>query len=129
MAAPAAAGSAALILEAYRDRYDTDPSATTGRPGVAAGPGTLLRAALMNSAGGELFESRWILTILAGGLPDCPPELDPAGFGICDFIDAFGAIVGASTVRGAQRRVRSIRRTARRGRWQGQHRPRRLGPP
>jgi hypothetical protein len=53
---------------------------------------------LMNSAGGDLFESRWILTILEGGLPDCPPDLDPAGFGICDFIDALGGLVGATTV-------------------------------
>jgi hypothetical protein len=98
MAAPAAAGSAAVVLDAYRDRYGTDPSAMSNKPGVTAGPGTLLRAALMNSAGGDLFESRWILSILAGGLPDCPPDLDPATFGVCDFIDALGGILGAATL-------------------------------
>jgi hypothetical protein len=98
MAAPATAGSAALVLEAYRDRYGTDPSGSSGQPGLTAGPGTLLRAALMNSAGGDLFESRWILTILADALPECPPDLEPATFGICDFIDALGAILGATTV-------------------------------
>ena len=98
MASPAAAGSAALVLDAYRQRYGADPAGSSGTPGLTARRATLLRAALMNGALGDLFESRWILSILPGGLPACPPDLDAATFGICDFIDALGATVGATTV-------------------------------
>jgi subtilisin family serine protease len=98
MAAPAAAGSAALVLDGYRQRYGGDPAGATGMAGLTAGRATLLRAALMNAALGDLFESRWILSILAGGLPACPPDLDAATFGICDFVDALGAVLGATTV-------------------------------
>jgi subtilisin family serine protease len=97
MAAPAAAGSAALVLDAYRQRFGGDPSGTSGIAGVTAGRATLLRAALMNSALGDLFESRWILSILPGGLPSCPPDLEPSTFGFCDLVEAFGAIVGSTT--------------------------------
>jgi subtilisin family serine protease len=98
MAAPATAGSAALVLDAYRQRYGRDPAGSTGRSEVTAGRATLLRAALMNSALGELYESRWILSVLPDGLPDCPPDLDPLAFGICDFIELFGGVVGSTTV-------------------------------
>jgi subtilisin family serine protease len=98
MAAPATAGSAALVLDAYRQRYGGDPVASTGASGVTAGRATLLRAALMNGALGDLFESRWILSIFPGGLPTCPPDLAAATFGICDFIAALNAVLGATTV-------------------------------
>jgi subtilisin family serine protease len=98
MAAPAAAGSAALVLDAYRQRYGANPAGASGLPGAGAGAATLLRAALMNGAVGDLFESRWILSIFPGGLPTCPPDLEPSSFGICDFIEALGAVVGSTTV-------------------------------
>ncbi len=120
MAAPAAAGSAALVLDAYRQRYANDPAGSSGSPGLTAGPGTLLRAAMMNGARGDLFESRWILSILAGGLPDCPPDLDPLAFGVCDFIDALGGGYRVhDCVRGPQRSLGSVRGAARRGSRQG----------
>jgi subtilisin family serine protease len=97
MAAPVTAGSAALVLDAYRQRYGGDPAASTGLPGVTAGRATLLRAALMNGALGDLFESRVIFSIFPDGLPECPPDLEPSTFGMCDFISAFGAILGATT--------------------------------
>jgi subtilisin family serine protease len=97
MAAPATAGSAALVLDAYRQRYGSDPVASSGLAGVTARRATLLRAAMMNGALGDLFESRVIFSIFPGGLPDCPPDLEPSTFGFCDFVSAFGAIVGATT--------------------------------
>lgn len=98
MAAPAAAGSAALVLDAYRQRYAADPTASTGTAGVTAGRATLLRAAMMNGAAGDLYESRWILTVLQGSLPACPPELSAATFGICDFPAAVGSITDGTAV-------------------------------
>ena len=75
MASPAAGGSAALLLQAYRERHGADPSGSSGLPGLAAPKYALLRAALMNTAGANLYESRWILTTDAAmrlecGLPD-----------------------------------------------------------
>jgi hypothetical protein len=98
MAAPAAAGSAALVLEAYRQRYGTDPVGASGMATVTARRATLLRAAMMNGAAGDLFEARWILTVLAGSLPTCPPELSAATFGICDFPAAIGSITDGTAV-------------------------------
>ncbi|HEY6014810.1 MAG TPA: hypothetical protein VIU37_12415, partial [Candidatus Limnocylindrales bacterium] len=82
----------------YRQRYGTDPRGGSGLAGVSVGRATLLRAALMNSALGDLYEARWNLTILPGGLPTCPPDLDPTGFGVCDFVNLFGTLVGTTTV-------------------------------
>ncbi len=98
MATPATVGSAALVLDAYRQRYGTDPRGGSGLAGLPVGRATLLRAGLMNSALGDLYEARWNLTILPGGLPTCPPALDPTGFGICDFVNLFGTVLGTSTV-------------------------------
>ncbi|MDQ3874175.1 MAG: S8 family serine peptidase, partial [Actinomycetota bacterium] len=75
MAAPATAGSAALVLEAYRRTHGSDPTGSSGLAGLAAPKYALLRAALMNTAGANLYESRWILTTdatmrLECGLPD-----------------------------------------------------------
>ncbi len=98
MAAPAAAGSAALVLDAYRQRHGGDPAGASGLSGRSAPSHALLRAALMNSAGPDLFEARWIFTSGVGGLLACPPELDPITFGLCDFVELIGSAVGSSTV-------------------------------
>jgi uncharacterized repeat protein (TIGR01451 family) len=68
MATPAAAGSAALLLEAYRDRYGVDPAGASGLNGFAAPTYALLRAALMNTAGANLYEARSIITTDLGAL-------------------------------------------------------------
>ncbi len=81
MAAPAAAGSAALVLDAYRQRYGGDPVGGSGLTGLPAPTYALLRAALMNSAGGDLYESRWILTTDNTTTFNCP-DPDPV-FGVC----------------------------------------------
>ncbi|HEX9635120.1 MAG TPA: S8 family serine peptidase [Candidatus Limnocylindria bacterium] len=81
MAAPATAGSAALLLDAYRQRYGMDPTGASGVMGLSAPAYALLRAALMNSAGGDLYESRWILSTDDTTRFDCP-DPDPL-FGLC----------------------------------------------
>ena len=60
MAAPATAGAAAILLGAYRVRHGSNPSGGAGVKGVKAPWYVLARAALMNTAGGELFDARWI---------------------------------------------------------------------
>jgi len=62
MAAPATAGSAALLLQAYRAAHGASPSGPSGLTGFNAPSYALLRAALMNTAGSGLHEARWILT-------------------------------------------------------------------
>ncbi len=94
MASPATAGSAALLLQAYRDRYGTDPAGASGLSGMDAPAYALLRAALMNSAGGDLFESRWILTTDAGTQFDCP-DPDPL-FGLCAIVELFTDLASGS---------------------------------
>jgi uncharacterized repeat protein (TIGR01451 family) len=79
MATPATVGSAALVLQAYRTAYGgSNPSGGSGVTGLTAPAYALLRAALMNTAGSDLYEARWILTTDASTpLPPCPPEIDP----------------------------------------------------
>ena len=61
MAAPAASGSAALVLAAYRARHGALPSGASGSASLARAPAyALLRAALMNTAGPDLLEGRVI---------------------------------------------------------------------
>lgn len=96
MAAPATAGSAALVLDAYRQRYGGDPTGASGLNGLSAPAYALLRAALMNSAGGNLYESRWILTTDTTTRFDCP-DPDPLG-GLCEIAEiladtAIGSLV------------------------------------
>jgi subtilisin family serine protease len=62
MAAPATAGGAALLLQAYRDRHRALPSGSSGVPGPNAPAYALVRAALMNTAGSGQYEARWILS-------------------------------------------------------------------
>ena len=81
MATPATAGSAALVLQAYRAAYGgTLPSGGSGIAGLPAPAYALLRAALMNTAGADLYEARWILTTDASTRLVCPPDVDPFGF-------------------------------------------------
>ena len=85
MATPATAGSAALVLDAYRQAYaGQSPSGASGVTGLRAPSYVLLRAALMNSAGADLFESRWILTTDASTRLECPPDLAPL-IPFCEF--------------------------------------------
>jgi subtilisin family serine protease len=94
MAAPTTAGSAALVLEAYRDAHGgADPSGASGLSGLRAPAHAILRAALMNTATSGLEESRWILTTDAGTRLACPHDiLDPIDPTYCWFADM---IVGA----------------------------------
>lgn len=103
MAAPATTGSAALVLEAYRRANDgVDPSGASGLSGLRAGPPTLVRAALMNTAGSDMLESRWIFTTDARTSVTCPPEVDPVLFGLCSLgafvVNSFLDILGSGTV-------------------------------
>jgi subtilisin family serine protease len=94
MAAPAAAGSAALVLDAYRQRYGVGPTGASGITGLNAPAYALLRAALMNSAGGDLHESRWILTTDTTTSFDCP-DPDPL-FGLCAIAELFADLAAGS---------------------------------
>jgi subtilisin family serine protease len=90
MAAPAAAGAAALLLEAYRQRHGgADPTGASGLSGFAAPSYALLRAALMNTAQADLFESRWILTTDAAMDPPPCPFSDPLLITFCEIGSAF----------------------------------------
>lgn len=81
MATPATAGSAALLLQAYREAYGGSlPSGGSGIAGLPAPAYALLRAALMNTAGSDLYEARWILTTDAATRLVCPPDVDLFGF-------------------------------------------------
>jgi subtilisin family serine protease len=95
MATPATAGSAALLLEAYRDRYGgADPSGGSGVDGLPAPAFALMRAALMNSAAGDLYESRWILTTGDDTTFECP-DPDPL-FGLCAIVELFADLAAGS---------------------------------
>jgi subtilisin family serine protease len=84
MAAPATAGSAALLLQGYRDRHMTLPSGPSGISGLNAPAYALVRAALMNTAGSGQHEARWILsTDLSTSLVCSQP--DPLLVEFCNF--------------------------------------------
>ena len=101
MATPAAAGSAALVLDAYRQAHGGKPSGTSGLAGLPAPAYALIRAALMNSAGGDLYESRWILTTDASTQANCP-QVDPVLMTFCElgtmFTDLFADGLGSLTL-------------------------------
>ena len=101
MAAPATSGAAALLLDGYHQRYGTLPSAGSGVSGLPARAATLVRAALMNSARGDLFESRWILTVDAATRLACPTD-PPDPEGLCAFAisiaNALAAALGSITL-------------------------------
>lgn len=95
MAAPAAAGSAAVVLQGYRDRHGTAPSGASGIDGFRAPTYALVRAALMNTANAGQYESRWILTTGTGTLLGCPPEPDPLLLSPCAFAEEFLGAIGS----------------------------------
>jgi len=94
MAAPATSGSAALLLQAYRDRHGASPSGASGLSGLSAPVYALVRAALMNTAGASQYESRWILSTDLATVLSCPLEPDPLLVEFCSIISQFGAIFG-----------------------------------
>src|SRR4029077_10798509 len=91
MATPATAGRGALVLQAYRQKYGSDPSGASGVSGFRAPAYALLRAALMNTATTDLYEARWVTTIggvsqdlyevrnVGPGDPYVGPEAEGAG--------------------------------------------------
>jgi subtilase family protein len=94
MAAPATAGAAALLLQAYRDRYGSSPSGSSGLTGMNAPAYALVRAAMMNTAGSGQYEARWILSTDLNTVLHCPPELDPILVDFCGLAAQIGAILG-----------------------------------
>ena len=94
MAAPATSGSAALLLQAYRNRYGSTPSGSSGLSGLTAPAYALVRAALMNTAGSGQHEARWILSTDLNTVLTCPPELDPILADFCSIGAQIGAILG-----------------------------------
>jgi subtilisin family serine protease len=103
MAAPATTGSAALVLDAYRRANGgQDPSGSAGISGLRAGAATLVRASLMNTAGGDLYESRWILSTEHFPHVDCPAEIDMLLLGFCrlgtDSLNSILDAVGSNTL-------------------------------
>lgn len=87
MAAPAASGSAALLLQVYRNAYGKFPSGASGTSALAKAPTyALVRAALMNTAGGDLLEARLTAKTDAASFPYCDPGVVQVPF-VCDFIN------------------------------------------
>jgi subtilisin family serine protease len=93
MATPATVGSAALLLQAYRDRHGALPSGSSGLPGLTAPAYALVRAALMNTAGSGQYEARWILSA-TGAAVSCPPLPDPLLMEFCSLGAEIGNIFG-----------------------------------
>ena len=97
MAAPGASGSAALLLEAYRNAHGNLPSGASGTGALAKAPMyAIVRAALMNNAGSDLFEARLTAKTDLATIPNCLAPLYQVPF-ICDFINVFPQ-AGQSTV-------------------------------
>jgi subtilisin family serine protease len=95
MATPAAAGSAALLLAGYRERYDSAPSGASGSSTLARAPAyALVRAALMNTAGADMREARVI------GLGDLFPVIVYEARNIRDdpYVGPFGEGAGKINV-------------------------------
>jgi hypothetical protein len=92
MASPATAGSAALVLDAYRQAHGGNPTGASGIGGLAAPAYALIRGALMNSAGGDLYESRWILTTDAATRASCP-QIDPVLMTFCELGTMFTGLL------------------------------------
>jgi subtilisin family serine protease len=97
MATPAVAGSAALVLEAYRDRYGEDPTGASGLSGFQAPAYVLLRAALMNTAGSDLYEGRLIVTTPFGSLK-VDPRNGPADPYVGPLAEGAGKVNAARAV-------------------------------
>jgi subtilisin family serine protease len=97
MAAPAAAGSAALLLEGYRDRHGALPSGASGLSGLSAPAYALVRAALMNTAGNGQLEAR---VMLSSGVDPiaCPPVPNPPFIDVCSFFGPIAGLAGDTAV-------------------------------
>ena len=95
MAAPATAGSAALLVQAYRDAYGVLPTGASGGSLTRAPWYALVRAALMNSAQTDLREARLTSRTDLASI-NCIGPLEQIPF-VCDFVDIFGA-AGLATV-------------------------------
>jgi subtilisin family serine protease len=91
MAAPATAGSAALLLQAYRDRHESLPSGSSGMPGLQAPAYALVRAALMNTAGSGQHEARWILSTDVSTQLVCA-QPDPLLVEFCNFASLIAGV-------------------------------------
>lgn len=98
MAAPVVSGAAALLLQAYRDRYGASPSGASGREGARAPAYALVRAALMNTAAAGQEEARWILTTDLATRLECPPLPDPLLLGFCRFAADIAGLFGSLTL-------------------------------
>jgi uncharacterized repeat protein (TIGR01451 family) len=97
MATPATAGSAALLLEAYRDRHGSFPSGSSGKSGLTAPAYALVRAALMNTAGSGQLEARVMLSSGLDPIP-CPPVPNPPFLDVCSFVSPLSGIAGDTAV-------------------------------
>ncbi len=94
MAAPATAGSAALLLQAYRDRHGALPSGSSGLAALRAPSYALVRAALMNTGASGQYEARWILSTDIGTVLSCPPQPDPLLVEFCSFAALISGVLG-----------------------------------
>ena len=101
MAAPAATGSAALLLEGYRKRHGALPSGSSGLSGLTAPAYALVRAALMNTAGDGQLEAR---VMLSSGVDPivCPPLPSTPFVDVCSFFDPLASLAGDTTVYGVR---------------------------
>ena len=98
MAAPAAAGSVALLLQAYRDRHGSFPGGASGVEGLTAPAYALVRAALQNTAGAGQYEARWILSTDAATRLTCPPTPDPLLPTFCALASQILGVLGSLTL-------------------------------
>ncbi len=97
MATPAVAGASALVLQAYRLRHGADPVGKSGIASVPAREYALVRAALANTAGPDLFEARVILTTDVQTQLNCA-TIDPVLFTFCGLgADFFNSLSGSQT--------------------------------
>ena len=104
--------------EAYRERHGAMPSGASGLAGLARPRTRSLRAALMNTAGGDLFEARWILSTDARDRCRLPARARSRCLRRLQLRRRTSArsLGRPPPLRGPQRRRRSVRRPARRGR-------------
>ncbi len=119
MATPATAGGVALMLQAYRAAHGAaaSPQGASGLSGLPARAYALVRAALMNTARTNLYESRWVLT--TGGLTlTCDPLAGADVFGVCSIANTFAGTMILYEVRNgaADPYVGPARRGGRQGR-------------
>ncbi|MEX0710454.1 MAG: S8 family serine peptidase [Chloroflexota bacterium] len=97
MATPATAGSAALLLEAYRNAHGALPSGASGTAALPSAPAyALVRAALMNTAGSDLLEARLTSKTDLAFIPNCDLPDEQVPF-LCQFVNIFQE-AGTTTV-------------------------------